>query len=126
MSFKQFVTEQEKEKVQDKEEQVMGSIVEFFSSHEKPSDADIHKLAEDLGIDEHKFKEKIYQILSSFWNAGRYKENPVEPDPEELKKGIEVEMEHTTNKALAKRIALDHLSEMKDYYTKLAKMESKK
>lgn len=41
-------------------------------------------------------------------------------DPYELKKGILVEMEHTTNKNIAKEIALDHLSEDPSYYTKLA------
>jgi hypothetical protein len=42
---------------------------------------------------------------------------------QQLKKGIEIELEHTTNRAMAKEIALDHLNEMPDYYTKLDKME---
>lgn len=41
----------------------------------------------------------------------------------ELEMGIEVEMEHTKSKKLAKEIAMDHLSEMPDYYTRLKKME---
>jgi ATP-dependent exoDNAse (exonuclease V) beta subunit len=40
-------------------------------------------------------------------------------DPLELAKGVEVEGEHTKNKALATEIALDHLRERKDYYTRL-------
>jgi len=44
-------------------------------------------------------------------------------DPDELEKGISVEMEHTTNRNLAKEIALDHLSEIPDYYTRLISME---
>jgi hypothetical protein len=44
-------------------------------------------------------------------------------DSEELKKGIKIEMEHTDNKEFAKCIAKDHLSEIKDYYTRLIKME---
>lgn len=43
----------------------------------------------------------------------------------ELKMGIEVEMEHTNDKNIAKEIAMDHLWEMPDYYTKLKKMEDK-
>jgi hypothetical protein len=39
--------------------------------------------------------------------------------------GIKVEMEHTKNKTIAKRIALDHLAELPDYYTRLLKMEGK-
>ena len=41
-------------------------------------------------------------------------------DPEELKKGIEVEKEHTDNPKIAMKIALDHLDEDPRYYTKLA------
>ena len=42
-------------------------------------------------------------------------------DPKELKKGIEVEKEHTTDIETATRIALNHLSEDPHYYTKLDK-----
>lgn len=49
------------------------------------------------------------------------------PDDEfnqkELKMGIKVEMEHTDNKMIAKEIAKDHLMELDDYYTQLAKIE---
>jgi len=38
--------------------------------------------------------------------------------------GIKVEMEHTTDKTLAERVAKDHLTEIPDYYTRLDKMES--
>ena len=41
----------------------------------------------------------------------------------QLKKGIAVEKEHTSDEAIAREIALDHLSEMPDYYDKLAKVE---
>ena len=39
----------------------------------------------------------------------------------ELAKGIKVEMEHTTDKKTALKIAMDHLWENPNYYTKLAK-----
>lgn len=45
-------------------------------------------------------------------------------DAEQLAMGIEVEKEHTDNPEIAKAIAKAHLSEIKDYYTRLAKMES--
>jgi len=123
MSFEEYFYEQEEE-IGNDEDKVMGAIIDFFASKEKPTDKEVHALGEELGIDKHKFEEKIYELLSSFFNAGRYKENPVEPDAEELKKGIKVEMEHTTSPAIARRIALDHLAEeLPDYYTKLAKME---
>jgi hypothetical protein len=44
-------------------------------------------------------------------------------DKVELEKGVLVEMEHTTDRKIAKEIAMDHLTEDKDYYKKLAKME---
>jgi hypothetical protein len=41
----------------------------------------------------------------------------------EFKKGIAVEMEHTTNREVAKEITLDHLFEDPKYYDKLKKVE---
>jgi hypothetical protein len=43
----------------------------------------------------------------------------------QLYKGIEVEMEHTDDKELAKEIAKDHLTEYPYYYDELEKMEKK-
>jgi len=37
--------------------------------------------------------------------------------------GVKVEIEHTGDKSLAREIALDHLTEFPDYYTRLIKME---
>lgn len=44
-------------------------------------------------------------------------------NPKELAMGIEVEYEHTSCKTLATKIALDHLAEIEDYYTRLKRME---
>ena len=44
-------------------------------------------------------------------------------DSAQLKMGIRVEMEHTDDKKVAEEIAIDHLSETKDYYSKLKKVE---
>lgn len=41
----------------------------------------------------------------------------------QLKIGSKIEMEHTNDVNVAMEIALDHLNEMPDYYTKLIKME---
>jgi len=40
-------------------------------------------------------------------------------DPEQLKRGIEVEMEHTDDPEIAEKIAMDHLKENPEYYSKL-------
>lgn len=41
----------------------------------------------------------------------------------EFKKGIKTELEHTTDKNIAREIAMDHLYEDPKYYTKLSKIE---
>lgn len=67
------------------------------------SDSDVETILQDVG--EHDFAPD-----SEF-------------DSTQLKKGIEVEFEHTKSKLVAKLIAKDHLSEIPDYYTRLDKME---
>lgn len=42
-------------------------------------------------------------------------------NPRELALGIKTELEHTNDRALAKKIAKDHLMEFPDYYTRLLK-----
>lgn len=42
---------------------------------------------------------------------------------QQLDIGIKIEQEHTTNSNVAREIALDHLTELPDYYTRLKKME---
>jgi hypothetical protein len=101
-------------------------IIDFFKDNPRPPDKDVHSFAGELGIDEHKFEEHIYSILGDIFAYGRAKEKgftEADADPNELKMGIEVEMEHTRCPLLAKRIAIDHLAEFPDYYTRLAKME---
>ena len=66
-------------------------------------------------------------FVESFVNKGRAKEKGItekDVDADELAMGIKVEMEHTSDKNVAKRISQDHLAEIKDYYTRLKKMES--
>lgn len=45
------------------------------------------------------------------------------PDPKELAMGIEVEHEHSDVPQIQRKIALDHLAEIPDYYTRLKEME---
>lgn len=120
-NFREFITEGS-----EKDEKIYTTIMDFFADNPSPPDEDIHALAGKLGIDEHKFEAYIYSILGSVLGTGKAKsENFTEKDADkkELEMGIKVEMEHTKNKAIAKRIALDHLAEFGDYYTRLLKME---
>jgi hypothetical protein len=63
-----------------------------------------------------KFKEQIPGGLA----AGR---KPEEFDTDQLRKGYEVEFEHTDDAMMALEIAMDHLAEQPDYYDWLADME---
>lgn len=53
------------------------------------------------------------------------KKHKVSPEAirKQLARGIKVELEHTTDPKLAREIALDHLAEIPDYYSRLAQME---
>jgi hypothetical protein len=43
----------------------------------------------------------------------------------QIKKGVDIEIEHTGDKEKATEIAMDHLTEFPDYYDRLEKMENK-
>ena len=49
--------------------------------------------------------------------------DPLEVDQDQLARGIEIEHEHTTDDKVAREIALSHLAEIPDYYTRLDAME---
>ena len=55
-------------------------------------------------------------------SRGRYAR---EFDREALRRGTRVELEHTHDRRLAERIAMDHLVEDPRYYEKLARIERK-
>ena len=104
-------------------------IIAFFSENENPSDKDIHSWSEKQGISHDVVEEHIYKMLTKyvkFLTGGLSVKKGLSSkstDASELKMGIEVEKEHTTDIATAERIALDHLAEIPDYYTRLKKME---
>ncbi len=73
---------------------------------------------------ESKILEEYIQLMEDLRTAGRSVENKITENdvcPKQLAVGILVEYEHTDIEYEAKKIALDHLAEHKDYYTKLVK-----
>jgi hypothetical protein len=121
----------EKKKINEMDEtEIHNKIKNFFKKNPKPSDKQVHSFANELGIDEHEFEEHIYMILGSMLKEEKLKggladkKKPNNFNPKELEMGIKIEMEHTDDKELAKEIAMDHLTEIPDYYTRLKKMES--
>ncbi len=57
--------------------------------------------------------------MESFEKYFKRNDTSIYYDPEQLKMGIEVEKEHTTNPKIAEIIAKHHLAEDPEYYTKL-------
>lgn len=67
-------------------------------------------------IQKESFSEASLSVVKNF--------SEEDADPKELAMGVKVEMEHTDDPKFSKKIALDHLAEIPDYYTRLAKMEA--
>ena len=100
-------------------------IINYFKTNPNPSDNDIHKLAEKMGIDSHELEEHIYMILGNLLTKGESEGFTGTYDKAQLEAGTEVELrEHTPDPLIAEKIAKDHLAEIPDYYTRLEKMES--
>jgi hypothetical protein len=107
-------------------------LAKFLFENPNPADDVIHAWAEKRKLNVHEVEKTIYRLATKFANVlfgGRASKKGFESkdaDPKELKMGIEVEKEHTSDADVAEVIALSHLSELKDYYTRLKKMEGEK
>ena len=75
-------------------------------------------------ISEIKRQADKYRAFFKEGYAGKAGTRASTVDAKQLAMGIKVEMEHTSDLATATRISLDHLAEIKDYYTRLKKMEA--
>lgn len=72
-------------------------------------------------IDLKEYGEKIIKDDLEGGLGDKFVENDF--DSEQVRKGIDVEYEHTNNREIAREIALDHLAEIPDYYNRLGRME---
>jgi len=129
-------SKQKKVKIESKEQILMenepkgvgdlhAEIIKFVIANPKPSHAEVLAYSKKLGIELIEFDRHVYMLLSSILTEGNSKGKDIkhDPDPEQLTMGIKVEMEHTSEPLISQKIALDHLAEIPDYYTRLAKME---
>jgi hypothetical protein len=102
-------------------------LCEFFLENPNPSDKKVHEWAEKHDYTPQEVEREIYKMATEFVNlckGGLSKgEDPDDLDPKELKMGIKIEKEHTKSADVARKIALDHLHEHRNYYTALKKME---
>jgi len=79
-------------------------------------------ISEDLGVEE--ILVDIIKDYSMFRRGGKWiSEGESTVDEDELMLGRVIEEEHTSNHEDARRIALDHLAEIPDYYTRLVNMK---
>ena len=104
-------------------------LIEFFRMNPNPTDDQVHLWARSENRDVEKVEEAIYGLATRFVNiltGGKYPGKVKEDDfdPKQIKKGIKVELEHTPDKDVAKKIVLDHLVESPTYYDALEKMEA--
>lgn len=104
-------------------------VAEFLKDNPNPDDKAFHDWAEKEGVDVHLAEAGAYRLAtlaSNFLFGGNANEKGFETadaDPAELAMGIEIEKEHSPDISVRARIALDHLAEIPDYYTRLKEME---
>lgn len=106
------------------------AVLDFLAKNPMPSDDDMHAFAEEQGFDKHEAEVVAYKFataFSLFMTGGKANEKGLAPDDvdqEQVRMGIEVELEHVPCRDMAERIVMDHLAEIPDYYTRLKKMEA--
>lgn len=67
--------------------------------------------------------EELDRVTPSVESIAKKHKKDVGYIQQQLDQGIKVEKEHTTSVKVATEIALDHLNELPDYYTRLTKVE---
>ena len=112
-------------------EKVLSDLIDFFTTNPEAGYGELSKYVKSKEIDYYDMDHALTLLAGSFVSfmyGGKFmqsEKSSSEIDQEELSKGIEIEKEHTSNGIIARRIALDHLTEISNYYTLLAEMEAK-
>lgn len=123
-----FLGDKIKESKEMSKDKLSLAVAEFLRDNPFPDDKAFHAWAESKGIDTDEAEAVAYALATKFVKfvfGGRSKSQPpADIDPDQLKKGIEVEQEHIDDPVVAEKIAIDHLTEFREYYTALDKMES--
>lgn len=106
-------------------------VINFFKDNPNPTDKKLHEWGKKNNFDIHDLEAEVYKLTTKFVNlltGGRSNEKKVNEkdfDKKQIDKGIKVELEHTKDKDLAKKISIDHLTEFPNYYDALLEMEKK-
>jgi uncharacterized circularly permuted ATP-grasp superfamily protein len=101
---------------------IQKQIIKFLNQkqHKKQN---IDTIVSKIEIEREKLINSMHELMVAFFSEGKSVNFNGEYDQVQLKKGIEVEMEHTNNPLIAEKIAKDHLSEIPNYYDYLETME---
>lgn len=96
----------------------MKGIIEFLIENPRPSDEE-HTWAKDNGYTPEEVEEFLYELIGSMMKkmSKAYFAKDEDFDADQLKRGIEVEKEHTDNEFISKLIGKTHLLECPDFYT---------
>lgn len=106
-------------------------LIKFFTDNPNPEDEKLHDWAESKGYEPSEVEDEVYKFATLYvklLTQGRAEEKDVskkDVDKKELEMGKKVEKEHIDDDDTVEEIALDHLAEMPDYYSKLKEMEKK-
>lgn len=106
----------------DKRSKLKTILINRFTLDDKITTKEMESLAKENGYDKNELDQIVRDLLSSLFHVRRYK-MPKTIDEKQLEKGIKHEYEHTSDIEIAKKIALDHISEIPNYYDLLEKLE---
>jgi hypothetical protein len=105
-------------------------LLHYFNDNLNPSDDDFHGWAEEQGIDVHEAEAGAYSLASRLakfmLTDGKSNEEGFkldDADKKEVKLGLEIESEHSSDPVIQTKITLDHLAEFPNYNSELIKWE---
>lgn len=103
-------------------------LASFLKEHPEPELEAFSAWVAKSGVDAEEALEAVLVMASKFVALAMGGESrgktPKGVLLDQVRRGIEVEKEHTSDPLVAMKIALDHLTEFPEYYTALDKMES--
>jgi len=104
------------------------SVEDFFVRNPNPKDKKFHAFAARKKVNAHKAEALAYRLATKytkFKTGGRSNEKgaPKSYDPSQIRAGMKIESEHSSDPDTQKKISKDHIAEYKDYYPALARME---
>lgn len=118
MNFQKYISEKTEEEVSKnkKETKLRVDIIKRFNIDKEVTLKELEAFSKEHEIPLEDLYKEIFKIFNQFLYR-RYQD--IKVDPKELSKGIEHEKEHTKDDEIAKIIVLDHLKQIKNYYTLL-------